>query len=66
MRGKLARRQYARLEDARHAIRDLMIFLVYLIIHVFYAFSRKRMPDLFYMSDILEDSIVHEEFPGPS
>ena len=65
VRGKLARRNFKKLEDARYAIRDLFIFLVYLVLHVFYGFSRKSSPDLFYLSDIMEDSMVHEEFPGP-
>ena len=65
IRGKLARKQYTRLEDAKYAIRHLLIFIVYLLLHICYAFSRKSSPDIFYMSDIMEDSIVHEEFPGP-
>jgi hypothetical protein len=65
VRGRLVRRQYTKLEDAKYAIRDLFIFLIYLVLHVCYGFSRKSSPDLFYMSDIMEDSIVHEEFPGP-
>ena len=55
VRGRLARRNFSKLEDAKYAIRDLFIFLVYLVLHVFYGFRRKSSPDLFYMSDIMED-----------
>ncbi len=65
MRGKIARQQYAALMDARYAIRDLLIFIVYLLLHVSFALCRKSAPDLYYLSTIMQDALIDEEFPGP-
>ena len=65
MRGKIAREQYNSLQSSRYALIELLLFLVYLIFHVWFAVLRKDNVDMFYLSKMMEDGIVHEEFPGP-
>jgi hypothetical protein len=66
MRGKLAREQYFSLQNSKYALMELLLFLVYLSFHVWFAILRKDNVDMFYLSKMMEDGIVHEEFPGPA
>ena len=66
MRGKLARRQYQSLQDSKYALIELLLFIMYLLFHIWFSFLRKDNVDMFYLSKMMEDGIVHEEFPGPT
>ena len=66
MRGKLARKQYNDLQESRFALIELVLYLMYILMHVSFAAARKNTIDAYYLSTIMEDSIVHEEFAGPN
>ena len=66
MRGKLARKQYRSLMASRFALVELLLFLAYLTFHIWFAILRKDNVDMFYLSKMMEDAMIHEEFPGPA
>tara|TARA_B100000780_G_C21116069_1_gene451565 strand:- start:1009 stop:2874 length:1866 start_codon:yes stop_codon:yes gene_type:complete len=62
MRGKLARRQYMELRQSRFALIELFLYLLFITFHFLFATARKNNVDAFYLSHMMEDAIVREEF----